>query len=77
MAPKIQSGSVFCAPAVNVVTMTSSNESAKASIAPATMEVEINGSVMSRSTWKPFAPRSMAASMSEPWVRRSRATTLL
>src|SRR5713226_4675986 len=48
MAPKIQIGSVFCAPAVNVVTITSSNESAKASMAPATTAVEMSGSVMSR-----------------------------
>ena len=50
MAPKIHSGSVFCAPAVNVVTMTSSKDKAKASIAPATIAVEMSGRVMSRNT---------------------------
>jgi hypothetical protein len=44
--PKIQSGSVFCAPDVNVVTTTSSNESANASSAPAISAVESIGSVM-------------------------------
>ncbi len=43
--PKIQIGSVFCAPAVNVVTITSSNESAKASSAPEMSAVEIVGNV--------------------------------
>ena len=70
-------GSVFCAPAVNVVTMISSNESANASIAPAMIAVESSGSVMSLNVWNPFAPRSIAASTSDPWVRRSRASTLL
>jgi pimeloyl-ACP methyl ester carboxylesterase len=75
--PKIQMGKLLWAPAVKVVTMTSSNDSAKASMAPATTEVEIRGSVTSRNTWKPLAPRSMAASISDPCVRRSRASTLL
>ena len=43
MAPKIQSGSVFCAPAVKVVTMTSSKDRAKASSAPAISEVATRG----------------------------------
>ncbi len=38
-APRIQIGSVFSGPAVNVVTITSSNESAKASRPPATSAV--------------------------------------
>ena len=74
---KIQIGSVFCAPAVKVVTMTSSKDSANASMPPATTEVEMSGNVTSRKVWKPFAPRSIAASMSEPCVRRNRAMTLL
>jgi len=45
MLPKIQIGSVFCTPAVNVVTITSSNESANASSAPEISAVEIAGSV--------------------------------
>ena len=77
MAPKIQSGKVFCAPAVKVVTMTSSNERAKASKAPATRAVEIKGNVTSRNVCQPLAPRSMAASINEDEVRRSRASTLL
>ena len=36
IAPKIHSGSVFCAPAVKTVTMTSSKDSPKASSAPDT-----------------------------------------
>src|SRR2546425_446459 len=56
----------FVAAAVSVVTMTSSNESANASIPPATTAVEISGSVMSRNAWNPLAPRSIAASSSEP-----------
>jgi hypothetical protein len=41
MLPKIHSGSVFCAPAVKVVTMTSSKDSAKARRPPATSDVAI------------------------------------
>ena len=48
IAPKIHSGSVFCAPAVNVVTITSSNDSANASSAPAMSAVESVGSVTKR-----------------------------
>ena len=77
ICPKIQIGSVFCAPAVNVVTITSSNESANASSAPEISAVEIVGSVTSRNVCQPSAPRSIDASVSEPGVRRSRASTLL
>ena len=45
IAPKIHSGSVFCAPAVNVVTITSSKDSANASSAPEISAVESVGSV--------------------------------
>src|SRR5206468_3422425 len=46
--PKIQIGSVFCAPVVKVVTITSSKESAKASRAPEMSAVEMVGSVTKR-----------------------------
>ena len=75
--PKIHSGSVFCAPAVNVVTITSSNDSANASSPPATSAVAIIGSVTWRNVCQPSAPRSIDASTSEDCVRRSRASTLL
>src|ERR1022692_1313770 len=45
IAPKIHSGRVFCAPAVNTVTMTSSKESANASSAPEISAVTTIGSV--------------------------------
>jgi hypothetical protein len=45
MAPKIQIGSVVCAPAVNVVTITSSKERAKANSPPETSAVAIVGKV--------------------------------
>ena len=45
IAPKIHSGSVFCAPAVNTVTMTSLKDRAKASSAPETSAVAVSGSV--------------------------------
>src|SRR5581483_8611874 len=77
MLPKIHRGSVFCAPAVNVVTITSSKESANASSAPETSAVEIDGSVTYLKVWNPSAPRSIDASVSDPGTRRSRATTLL
>ena len=67
----------ICAPAVNVVTITSSNESANASSAPETSAVEMVGKVTYRKVCKPSAPRSIEASDSEVGVRRSRATTLL
>ena len=77
MLPKIHSGSVFCAPAVNVVTMTSSKDSANASRPPATSAVAITGSVTWRNVCQPSAPRSIEASISDVCVRRSRASTLL
>ena len=45
ISPKIQIGSVFWAPAVNVVTITSSNDSANASRPPEMSAVEIVGKV--------------------------------
>jgi hypothetical protein len=75
--PRIQIGSVFCAPAVNVVTITSSNESANASRPPATSAVATTGSVTWRNVCQPSAPRSIDASTSEDCVRRSRASRLL
>src|SRR4051794_28293424 len=77
MFPKIHSGSVFCAPAVNVVTMTSSNESANASRPPAIKAVEMTGSVTKRKVWNPLAPRSIDSSTSDDCVWRRRASTLL
>src|SRR4051794_6329899 len=77
MLPKIHRGSVFCAPAVNVVTMTSSNDSANASRPPATSAVEITGKVTKRNVCQPLAPRSCEASISDVCVWRSRAITLL
>ena len=74
---KIQIGSVSCEPAVNVVTMISSNDSANASSAPATSAVRICGKVTSRNARHGPAPRSLAASSSDVPVRRSRATALL
>ena len=74
---KIQIGSVSSEPAVNVVTMISSKESAKASSAPATSAVRICGKVTSRNVRHGPAPRSLAASSSETPVRRRRATALL
>ena len=68
---------MFCAPAVNVVTMTSSNDSAKASSAPDTSAVDSVGTVIVRNAKKPCAPRSADASYSDPDTRRSRASTLL
>src|SRR5207245_9582450 len=77
MEPKLHRGSWFWAPAVKVVTMTSSKERAEASKAPAISAVEISGRVTSTNDRQPLAPRSMAASISEEEVRRSRASTLL
>jgi hypothetical protein len=45
IAPKIHRGSVFCAPAVNTVTMTSSKDRPNASSAPDTRAVAVSGSV--------------------------------
>jgi len=77
IAPKIHSGSVFWAPAVKVVTITSSNESAKASRAPESSAVDSIGTVIVLNVNQPWAPRSADASYSEPETRRSRAITLL
>ena len=77
MFPKIQSGSVFWAPAVNVVTITSSKESANASSAPEISAVEIVGIVTNHQVRSGPAPRSIEASVSEPGTRRIRASTLL
>ncbi len=74
---KIQMGSVCFAPDVNTVTMTSSNESANASSAPARSAVRICGSITYRNVCQLSAPRSADASSSEPAVRRIRAITLL
>ena len=75
---KIQIGRV-CSPApiVNVVTMISSKESAKASRAPATRAVCRLGRVTKRKVCQVWAPRSAEASSKEVETRRSRATTLL
>ena len=77
MAPRIQIGNVFCAPAVNVVTMTSSKLSAKARSAPETSAVAILGSVTNRNVCAVLAPRSADASSNVFDVLRSRAMTLL
>ena len=73
----IQIGSVDCWPAVKVVTMTSSNDSAKASMPPASSAVPICGRITWRKVWKPLAPRSIDASMRLPDSRRNRAMALL
>jgi hypothetical protein len=70
-------GRVISEPARKFVTTISSNESAKASSAPATSAVRIAGSVTSRKVCHPSAPRSIDASTKEVGVRRSRAITLL
>src|SRR3954452_16044826 len=77
MLPKIQSGNVFCAPAVNVVTITSSNDSANASSPPAISALEMTGNVTKRKGCQPLAPRSCDASISEDSDCRRRAITLL
>ena len=77
IAPKIQIGSVLCAPAVKFVTTISSNDSANARSAPDTTAVDSSGNVTHRNVCRPWAPRSIDASISEPEVRRSRAITLL
>ena len=75
---KIQIGRVWSpAPIVNVVTMISSKERAKASRAPATSAVRMFGSVTRRNVCQGSAPRSAEASSNEPDIRRSRAITLL
>src|SRR4051794_30309296 len=74
---RIQIGSVCELPAVNVVTITSSKESANASSAPATIAERSAGKVMKRKVCQVLAPRSAEASSNERDVRRRRATTLL
>ena len=75
---KIQIGRVSSpAPIVNVVTMISSKERAKASRAPAARAVLMLGKVTKRKVCQVSAPRSAEASSKEPEVRRRRATTLL
>ena len=74
---KIQMGRVTWPPAVNVVTMISSKDRAKASSPPARSAVEMAGIVTNRKVCHPSAPRSMEASASVVGVRRSLATTLL
>ena len=64
---KIQIGSVsWPAPIVNVVTMISSNDSAKASSPPATSAVRMFGRVTRRNVCHGSAPRSADASSIEP-----------
>jgi predicted NBD/HSP70 family sugar kinase len=77
LAGSIQIGRVACWPAVKVVTITSSKDSAKASMPPATSAVPILGRITWRKVWKPSAPRSIDASTSDPEVRRKRAMALL
>src|SRR5512146_1988589 len=74
---KIQIGNVDCCPAVNVVTITSSNERANASIPPASNAVPMFGKITWRNVWNEFAPRSMEASICDPCILRKRARTLL
>src|SRR5215213_6365404 len=74
---RIQIGSVCCAPAVNVVTITSSKLSANASSAPAISADRSCGSVTYANVCQVDAPRSADASSNEREVRRMRATTLL
>jgi hypothetical protein len=74
---KIQMGRVCCWPEVKVVTMTSSKDSAKASMPPASSAVASDGRMMCRNVWKPLAPRSIDASTRLRLVRRKRASTLL
>ena len=74
---RMKIGRVVCAPAVNVVTITSSKDSANARRPPATSAVDSTGQVTNRKVCQPSAPRSIDASISEGDVRRSRASTLL
>src|SRR5262249_16274310 len=76
MLLRMKIGSVVCAPAVNVVTITSSNESAKASRPPAIRAVESTGHTTKRNVCQPSAPRAIDASTIDGGVRRSRADTL-
>ena len=70
MLLKIQIGSVVRGPAVKFVTTISSNDSANASSAPATIAVRMAGNVTQRNVVHPSAPRSIEASTNEPGVRR-------
>src|SRR4051812_7769689 len=74
---RIQIGSVSRSPAVNVVTITSSKLSAKASSAPATSAERICGNVTYQNVCHVWAPRSDDASSNDALVRRSLAMTLL
>ena len=74
---RIQIGSVSCWPAVNVVTITSSKDSAKASRPPATIADRSDGSVTCRNVCHVLAPRSADASSYEVDSRRNRAIVLL
>src|SRR3712207_1367922 len=74
---RIQIGSVWSGPAVNVVTITSSNDSANASSGPASSALRIDGNVTNRNVCQDDAPRSADASSKFVDSRRSRATTLL
>src|SRR3712207_8133203 len=71
---RIQIGSVWSGPAVNVVTMTSSNDSANASSAPASSALRSAGNVTKANVCHVDAPRSADASSNEPDTRRSQAT---
>src|SRR3954465_11505426 len=76
--PANHSGSVRKpGPTVNVVTMISLNERAKARSAPATRADRIRGKDTYRHVCAPSAPRSADASSSEGESRRSRADVLL
>src|SRR3954451_5354778 len=75
---KIQIGRGFSpAPIVNVVTMISAKERAKASRPPAARAVFRLGKVTKRKVCQVWAPRSAEASSKEVETRRRRATTLL
>ena len=78
MAASTKMGTVCVpAPAVNRVTMISSNDSANASNAPDSRAVRMPGMVMRRNVIQVSAPRSADASSGVRGNRRSRATTLL
>src|SRR3954469_1500052 len=74
---RIQIGSVWSAPTVNVVTITSSNDSANASRPPAMSAERSDGKVTWRNVCQVVAPRSLDASSNELDRRRNRATALL
>ena len=62
---------------MKVVTITSSKDSVKASIPPASSAEDRFGKMTRRNVCQPSAPKSIEASMMEPAVRRSRAMALL